>query len=273
MAVVDCVFFLLPRFDPAPVVLLFSDDVVELEFPLFTLRLLRLRAMGVSTNAPTTGVVFLEFRPDLTVADIGAGASMSMLSGSGCPKSSTFMLAVSKGGGISVLSFGVDAPFAEALSRTTPAACSSSVIALLLAACCAECEDDGRPVAVASWSLIDATELAVEFFRARADSVRSDAPAIALLTGKLAARGDEAIGGEYGGSGFLRCAATGAARGLRFAAPFSGPGVPRGLEPPRTPLLVAFRALLSDRSMGGAAGAATAAAAAARAFSVFFRLP
>lgn len=114
----------------------------------------------------------------------------------------------------------------------------------------------------------DATELAVEFFRARADNGRSDAPAIALLMAKLAARGDDAIGGEYGGSGFLRCAGTGAARGLRFAAALSGPGVPRGLEPPRTPLLVAFRALLIDRSMAGAAGAA-----AARAFSVFFRLP
>lgn len=138
VAVVGCVFFLWPRFDPVPVVLLFSDEVLELELPLFALRLLRLLAIDISGNAPMTGVAVFEVRPGLAEAAAGAGGSTSILSGSGCPKSSNFMLDVSKGGGTSALSLGVDAPFTEVLSRTIPAACSSSVMTLLLAACCTE---------------------------------------------------------------------------------------------------------------------------------------
>jgi hypothetical protein len=270
VAAFGCAFFLLPRFDTVPVVvLLFSDEVLELELPLFALRLLRLRAIGISGKAPTTGVAVFDVRPGLVEAGIGVGTSISMLSGSGCPKSSNFMFDVSNGGGASAVSFGVDAPLAEVLSRTIPAACSSSVIALLLVTCCTEWEEDGRRPTGSSCVFADATELATEFFRARADRGRSDVPAIALLTAKFATIGEEAMGGEYGGSGFLRCAGTGAARGFRLAgAPFSGTGVPRGLDPPRTPLPAAFRALLSDRSIGGATGAAAASA-----FSVFFRLP
>jgi hypothetical protein len=138
VAVVGCVFFLWPLFDPVPVVLLFSDDVLEFEFPLFAFRLLRLLAIDISGKAPTTGVAVLEVRPGLAGAAAGAGASISILSGSGCPKSSSFMFDVSKGSEPSIVSFGVDAPFAEALSRTMAATCSSSVTALLLAACCTE---------------------------------------------------------------------------------------------------------------------------------------
>lgn len=161
----------------------------------------------------------------------------------------------------------MDAPFVEALSRAALVTCSVSVTTLFVA-CCIECEEDGRRAAGVSCSLTDVTEAAVEFLRARADNGRSAAPAAALLMAKLAARGDEAVGGEWGGIGFLRWAGAGAARGLRLAALFSGAGVLRGLDPPRTPLLATLRALLVDRSMGGAVGAA-----AARAFSVFFRLP
>src|SRR4051794_33675527 len=100
------------------------------------------------------------------------------------------MVAVSSAGGISAVSFIVDAPLADVSSRTIPAACSSSVMALLVT-CCTECEEEGRRPAEASWSLSDATEFAVEFFRARAESGRSDVPAMALLMAKLAARGDE----------------------------------------------------------------------------------
>jgi hypothetical protein len=133
-----------PRFDTAPVVvLLFSDDVLELELPLFVLRLLRLRAMGTSGKAPATGVAVFEVRPALVAAGIGT-VSISMLSGSGWPKSSTFITGVSVGCGASVVSLGVNVPFVDVLSRTMPAACSSSVMALLLVTCCTEWEDEGR---------------------------------------------------------------------------------------------------------------------------------
>jgi hypothetical protein len=95
---------------------------------------------------------------------------------------------------------GVDAVCTETLSRTIPAACSSSTIALLLGTCWTECDDEGRRPREASCALTDATEFATEFFLARADSGRSEAPAIVLLIAKFAARGDGAGGGEYGGS-------------------------------------------------------------------------
>jgi hypothetical protein len=84
MAAFGCAFFLWPRFDTVPVVvLLFSDEVLEWELLLFALRLLRLRAMGISVKAPTTGVAVFEVRPALVAAGIGVGPSISMLSGSG----------------------------------------------------------------------------------------------------------------------------------------------------------------------------------------------
>lgn len=149
-----------------------------------------------------------------------------------------------------------------------PAACSSSVIALLLGTGWTECEVDGRRTDGGSGMLADATEFAVEFFLALEDSARSAAPVVALLIAKFAASGEEAGGGEFVGSWFLRGAGAGAARGFRFAgAPLSMLGVARGLEPARTLLPAAFKAPLIDRSMGAAVGAA-----AARAFSVFFLL-
>ena len=128
------------------VVLLFSDEALELELelPLFALRVLRLRAMGTSGKVPTTGVPVLDVRPIRVVAAAGVGTSISMPSGSWFPRSSTFMVEVSNDGGASKLSFGVDVPFVDALSRTMLAACSNSVIALLLVFWCIECEDDGR---------------------------------------------------------------------------------------------------------------------------------
>lgn len=96
----------------------------------------------------------------------------------------------------SVVSCGVDALLAESWSRRIPAACSSSVIALLLGACCIECEVDGRRTGVGSGTLTDATEFAVEFFLALDDSARSAAPVVALLMAKFAASGEEAGGGE-----------------------------------------------------------------------------
>ena len=138
-------FFLVPRFDTVPVaVLLFSDEVLEFELPLFALRLLRPRAMSISGKAPTTGVAVFEVRPGLIEAGIGVGSSMSMLSGSGCPRSSSFIFIVSNGGGASAVCCGVKSPLAEVLSRIIPAACSSSVIALLLVTSCTEWEVEGR---------------------------------------------------------------------------------------------------------------------------------
>jgi hypothetical protein len=144
-----CAFFLFPRFATDPVVvLLFSDDALELE--LFALRVLRLRAIGTSGNAPTTGVAVFDVRPVLAASDAGTGTSRSMLSGSWCVCSSCFITSGSNGGAASKMSCGVDAPCTEVLSRTIPAACSSSAIALLLAACCTEWEDDGRRPLAAS---------------------------------------------------------------------------------------------------------------------------
>lgn len=138
-----CAFFFWPRFDTVPVVvLLFSDDV--LEPPLFALRLLRLRDMATSGKAPTTGVEVLDVRPGRPEAGAGAGVSISMLSGSGCPTSSTFIFDVSNVGCASAGSFGVDVTFVEALSRVMPAACSISAITLLVGICCTEWEEDGR---------------------------------------------------------------------------------------------------------------------------------
>lgn len=47
-----------------------------------------------------------------------------------------------------------------------------------------------------SGALTDVAEFVVEFFLALEDSVRSAAPAVALLIAKLAASGEEAGGGE-----------------------------------------------------------------------------
>jgi len=87
-AVIEGAFFLCPRFDTTPVVvLLFSDDACEFDpfpLPLFALRVLRLRAItGRSGKVPIMGVAVLEARPArVVVVGVGAGTSMCMLSGS-----------------------------------------------------------------------------------------------------------------------------------------------------------------------------------------------
>lgn len=83
--VVDGPLFLLLRFDTVPVVvLLFSEEPLELELPFCAFRVLRLRAMGTSGNDPTAGVLGLDARAALAADDIATGVSMSMLSGSSC---------------------------------------------------------------------------------------------------------------------------------------------------------------------------------------------
>lgn len=135
--VVDCEFFLYPRFGTSePALLLFSDDVCEVPFPLLALRVLRLRAMaGASGAAPTTGVAVFDVRPDRAIDAGAGGASTSIGSGSCASCSSCLSGEVSVGIGVSAASFGVGASLVGAWSRTMPAACSSSVIALLVGAC------------------------------------------------------------------------------------------------------------------------------------------
>jgi len=188
--------FLLLRLGTVPaVVLLFSDDVFEVVWPVLPLRVLRLRAMGTSEMAPATGVAVLEARPGLAGPGINVAISTSRFSGSGWPRSSNFIADVSNGCGKFSVSCGAVTSLATS-SRTTPVACSSSAMALVLATCWAECAEEGRWICDGSGTLAEVAEVVVEFFLARAESVRSTAPVVALLMAKLAARGDDVGGGE-----------------------------------------------------------------------------
>lgn len=186
--------FLFPRLDTVPVVvLLFSEEVFEVPVPLFALRVLLLRAMGISGNVPTIGVAVLEARPARVVTGAGVAMSISMPSGSCDSASSCFKAAVvtvvSKSGS-SVVSCGVDPPLMEALSRLIPAACSNSVMTLLLLGCCTECDDKGR--STGSSGATETTELAVEFLRARTAVGRSVMVTFVLGNVKLPTIGEEA---------------------------------------------------------------------------------
>lgn len=186
--------------------LLFSDEVVELLLPLFALRVLRLLAIGISGNVPTMGVAVFDARPArVVVMGAGAGASDSLFSGSCVSASSCFKVAVGAGsnGGSSVVSFGVDASLMDALSRMTPAACSSSVMALLLVVCGIECDDEGRLTTGISGAA-EATDVAVEFFLAREAVGRSVLAMTALGRENVVVIGDDAGGGEYAGTACLR---------------------------------------------------------------------
>jgi hypothetical protein len=83
----DGAFFLCPRLDTVPaVVLLVSEEVFE----LFALRVLRLLAMGISGKVPTTGVAVFDVRPVRVIVGAGIGVSTSIASGSSGSISSCF---------------------------------------------------------------------------------------------------------------------------------------------------------------------------------------